>query len=235
MAGDHPRGDANASNGDVNGRADRRTFLRRSAGVGAAAVGLGATAVGDVRAQEGTEEGGQEQTATGTAPPGEEETIAHKAALPADAPTLGAPDYVGLMVHISGVNQNASTRDVKSCPFATQEEAIVAYDATLIHADQVPPEPEGRREADTLLFAEVHNDAIAYGKLFIVQRQTICGSGHVQVQLEEIGAANFNTEGPEVAANQEEATETALPGFGVGGAIAGLLGGGELLRRRRSE
>lgn len=232
MNSSSPDSDADAANGDPNGQADRRSFLRKSAGVGAAAVGLGATAVGGARAQEGT--AGREQTATGTAAPGEDETITTRGALPADAPTLGTSDYVGLLVHVGGVNQNASTRKVTSCPFATQEEAIVAYQATLVHADQVPPRPEGRREAQTLLFAEVHNNAIGYGRLYIIQRQTVCGSGHVQVQLEQVGEADLGTA---AAANGGDAaeTETALPGLGVGGAVAGLLGGGELLRRRESE
>ena len=231
MPAEHPRGDAdvphdesgtpdgdpNDPHGDANDPPDRRTFLRRTAGVGAAAVGVGAVAVGDARGQEGT--------VTTTADAREDEdTVTTKGALPADAPTFENTDYTGMFVHVGGVNQNASTRNVSGCSFVNSDDAVVAYEATII--DRVA---EDHPQARTLLFARVDDDTVAYGKLFIINRQWSCGSGHVQVQLEEVGAATLPTGG--------EGTETAtrLPGLGVGATVAGLLGGGELLRRRGSD
>lgn len=223
MPAEHPRGDADASHsdldastGDANGRTDRRTFLRRTAGVGAAAVGVGAAAVGGARGQEGT--------VTTTADAREDEdTVTTKGAIPADAPTFENADYTGMFIHVGGVNQNASTRDVSGCSFVSGDDAVVAYEATLI--DRVA---ENHPQARTLLFARVDDDTVAHGKLFIINRQWSCRNDQVQVQLEEVGAANVPTGG---------GTETAtrLPGLGAVATVGGLLGGGELLRRRGSE
>lgn len=223
MPAEHPHGDADDSrgdpdtpHGDADGRPDRRTFLRRTAGVGAAAIGVGAAAVGDARGQEGT--------VTTTADAREDEdTITTKGAIPADAPTFENADYTGMFIHVGGVNQNASTRNVSGCSFVNSDDAVVAYEATII--DRIA---ENHPQARTLLFARVDDDTVAHGKLFIINRQWPCRNDQVQVQLEEVGAANVPTGG---------GTETAtrLPGLGVGATVAGLLGGGELLRRRRSK
>lgn len=226
MPAKRSRADPDGSHDDANSRADRRTFLRRTAGVGAAAVGVGAVTVGDARGQEGT--------ATGTEADEEKGTVVTRGAFAADAPTLGNPDYAGLFVHVAGVNQDASTRDVSGCPFVGSDDAVVAYDVTVIDRESADT-PQG----DTLLFAEVNDDTVEYGKLFIVTGQQPCGSGHVQVQLEEVGAANIRTGTARVGMNDGDETErgtaTRLPGLGVVAAVGGLLGGGELLRRRGSE
>ncbi|QLG28000.1 PGF-CTERM sorting domain-containing protein [Halorarum halophilum] len=236
MPAEHPRGDADASHsdsdastGDTNARVDRRTFLRRTtaAGTGLAtgAAGLGTATVDGVSAQEGT------GTETG-AEEGEEEadTVTTRGAFAADAPMLGNSDYTGLFVHVAGVNQDASTRNVSGCPFVESDDAVVAYDVTLIDRESA-----GTPQGDTLLFAEVDDDTVEYGKLFIVTGQRSCGSEHTEVQLEEVGAANIRTAGAGANDGADSGTETSIPGFGVGATVAGLIGGGELLRRRRSE
>ncbi|WP_313693445.1 PGF-CTERM sorting domain-containing protein [Halorarum halobium] len=198
---------------DGRDRLGRRSFLRGTAGAGAAAVGVGT--VGTARAQDGT----------GTAD-GEAERATTSAAFAEDAPRLGNSDYTGLFVHVAGVNQDASTRDVSTCPFVESDDAVVAYDVTVVdRASEETP------QADTLLFAAVDDDSVAFGKLFIVTGQTDCGSDHVQAQLEEVGAATFDT--ADVDIGGPDVTETDSPGFGVAGALAGVLGTGELLRRRR--
>lgn len=207
MTRDHARTGATDSTG-------RRGFLRAAAGVGAGTLGVGAAATGTVDAQE--------------------ETITDEGAVPSDAPTLGNPDYTGLFVHVGGVNQDASTRDVSSCPFVESDDAVIAYDVTLIDRES-PDTPQ----ADTIMFASVASDAVEFGRLFIVTNQEECDGDRVQLALEQVGSADIrdvseNQSAPDTDTDDagDEATATTGPGLGPGAAAAGLLGAGELLRRR---
>lgn len=123
MPFDSPRSGATGSHGDADrSRRDRtnslgrRAFLRRTAGTGAGVLSLSMVGVGGVRAQEGTETGAEEGEE-------EEETVTTRGVLPADAPKLGNPDFTGLLVHVAGVNQDVSTRDVSGCSFVESDDA----------------------------------------------------------------------------------------------------------------
>ena len=192
---------------DANRSHGRRAFLGAAAGV----LGVGATAAGTARAQD--------------------DPITVDTALPSDAPRFGNSDYLGLFVHVAGVNQNASTENV-ACPFAEGDDAVVAYDVTLIDRAS-----EDTPQADSLMFAPI-DTAVEHGKLFIITNQQSCEGDQVQIALEQVGAAEFpeavNTSTPTVvgAETTTGTTTTTGPGFGVGAALTGLLGAGELLRRR---
>lgn len=196
----------------------RRGFLRAAAGVSAGALGVGAATTGTATAQD---------------------AITAEGAFPSDAPMLGNPDYTGMFVHVAGINQDASTADVSGCEFVESDDAVVAYDVTLV--DRASPDTP---QADTIMFASVGSDAVEFGRLFIVTDQQSCNSDRVQVALDQVGSADIrdvseNQSAPRTdtsdgggEAGDGGTTNTTGPGFGLGAAAAGLLGAGELLRRR---
>ncbi|ESP87560.1 hypothetical protein [Candidatus Halobonum tyrrellensis] len=203
---------AERADSDAEPSPGRRGFLRAAAGVSAGALGVGAATTGTASAQE--------------------DTITDEGAFPADAPTLGNSDYTGMFVHVGGINQEASTADVSGCEFVESDDAVVAYDVTLI--DRASPDTP---QADTIMFASVGSDAVEFGRLFIVTGQQSCNSDRVQVALEQVGSADIrdvseNQSAPRTDTSDGGATNTTGPGFGLGAAAAGLLGAGELLRRR---
>lgn len=86
------------------------------------------------------------------------------------------------------------------------------------------------------------------GDLFIINDEVPCRSGYIGVELEQIGARNVDagikpgeglteTDVTEAgnAGGTEEASTGVGPGFGLFAAVGGLLGGGWLLGRDRSD
>ena len=85
------------------------------------------------------------------------------------------------------------------------------------------------------------------GALYVVNNATQCAEGYVGIQIEQLnregsgvlGTRNVGDETPAGAAGEDEggdgddSTGVFGPGFGVLGALTGLLGGGWLAHRRR--
>ncbi|MFC7196680.1 PGF-CTERM sorting domain-containing protein [Halosimplex aquaticum] len=117
-------------------------------------------------------------------------------------------------------------------------ETMLAYDAQIINAKgEGAPEEE-----ETTLYIGESVD-VAPGQLYIINRFNRCGSGFVGVTLEQIGRSDVGAN-PDDAGNGQGTVTTADPdgggegfggsgpGFGPLAALAGLLGGGALLRWR---
>lgn len=206
MNGDHSRR-------VTAGSFDRRSFLRAAAAVGGGTFGAGTVTSGVASAQG---------------------TVTTDAAVPSDAPTLDNSDYTGLFVHLGGRSENAATEDVGSCQFVEDPAQIAAYDVVLVDR-----ETAGSPQATTRLFSRADDGAVEPGGLFIVTGQQSCDGGPVQLALERVGAAEIDTAqvGVESGVADDDGgggaeTGASSPGFGVGAALAGLLGAGELVRRR---
>ena len=140
----------------------------------------------------------------------DEEAATPSAAVQNTAPTFGNPDYTGLFVQVSGYNRDADSQGVGSCGFVESEDSVTGYDAEMIDTYN-----ENHQSESIVLFAVTQN-SVQPGKLFVVNQQSSCGGGYVNLQLEEVGSSSIETPG-----STESGSGSAIPGFGF---LAGALG-----------
>lgn len=153
------------------------------------------------------------------------------AAIPDSAPTFDGDDYVGLFLHIAGPGESKGSEGVQSCEFAASgDEELVTWDAMLVHKSG-----ENAEEKITL-HAKQGGDAMQGGRLFVVNGQTDCDDGFVQVQLEQVGASKVEYSGAGTSTGGggggDGESNADSPGFGPVAGLVGLLGAGWLATRR---
>lgn len=201
---------------------ERETSTSRRAFLGGTATLAATTALPTAAAQESS-------TATGaeTESGGDGAGMFTMAAIPDDAPTFDGDDYVGLFVHISGPGENKGSEGVESCEFASSsDEELVTWDAILIDENG-----EDAKEKLTL-HAKQGADGMHGGHLFIVNGQSDCGDGYVQVTLEQIGASSVDYTGSVTEGGSGGESNADAPGFGAVAGLSGLLGAGWLAKHR---
>lgn len=157
------------------------------------------------------------------------DTITIYAALPADAPTYGDDDLVGLVVQVGDRVGDVEPSGVTTCEFVAQETAateditytsideskIWGYNAEIVERDNV-----GGSGETTTLYALASSTTLGPEKVYIITGQQECGD-YVQVQLEQLSESG---EGPETTTPNGGGggtTGTAVPGFGVLAAVGG--------------
>ncbi len=196
--------------------ATRRRFLRGGAAAAGAALAPSLAGRASAAATE-TPTGGGNITVAG--------------ALPADAPTFGSSDYVGLVLQVGNRTGGADPSGIGSCPFvqtgtAAEEGTYTAIDADKIWAYNAEISERGGGSTETTtLFSLAQNTTLGPDKRYIINDQQKCGD-YVQVQLEMLSESG---QGPETTVSGgggggegEGTTETSTPGFGVLAALGGV-------------
>lgn len=137
-------------------------------------------------------------------------------------------NLLGFWIHIQGeVSANdaaAIDDDCEAVDWSNDE--TVGYDAKLIDRTADP-------QSATITLYLNERVEITPGDLFIINNRQQCRSGYVGIQIERISA------NPGVSADSTAADETPASGDGAGfgaiSALAGALGAGWLLNRRRED
>ena len=195
-----------------DGPTTRRRFLR--GGAAAAGATLLPTLAGRASA-----------AATETPDDGGNVTVA--GALPADAPTFGSSDYVGLVLQVGNRTGGADPSGISSCPFVRKGTAAEEGTYTSIDADKIwaynaeISERGGGATETTTLFSLAQNTTLGPEKRYIINGQQKCGD-YVQVQLERLSES---APGPETQTGTEAGegtTGATTPGFGVLTALGGV-------------
>lgn len=133
------------------------------------------------------------------------------AAIQNTAPTFGNSDYVGLFIQISGFNRDADRQGVGSCEFVQSEDSVTGYDAEIIDTYN------DDHQSESIVMFAVTQAPIQPGKLYVINGQSSCSGGYVNVQLEEVGSSSIETPG----SGGSGGSGSAIPGFGF---LAGALG-----------
>lgn len=164
--------------------------------------------------------------------------ITEAGAIPDPAKWGDDTDFAGFMIHVGGSLSPERERVAADCELAGSDtwppDEMLAYDAQLINRKD-----DATEQAETTLYVgETAN--VTAGKLYIVNRFDRCDGGFLGVSLEQIGLSDVNVAGDgQPTAGTTTADEGGSgafgPGFGPLAAVAGLLGGGALLRRRDGE
>lgn len=212
----------------------RRTVLR----AGGVAVGTAATG-GVAAAQNGTESNGTatNETATGGTPtPSPIITM---------AVTLEQEDVqgslTGMWIHIARPVEPVQAAISDECDIVSWgDQDTFSYDAMLIdRRNEVYQQP--------IQIYLPRSAEVGGGDLFIINKEVPCRSGYIGIKLEQIGARNIDAgikpgEGltrTDVAARDAGGAQESSTGFGPGlglfATAGGLLGGGWLLDRNRSD
>jgi len=152
-------------------------------------------------------------------------------------------NLAGFMIHVGPTTDPAELTATETCEFADwPPDTTIAYDASIINR-KLADTPE----ENTILY--VSEDAsIPAGALFLVNTFNRCDGPFVGVNVGQIG--RYDVAGPGVATdygpvaeveederpntqtNDSGGSAVSAPGFGVGAALVGVLGGA-LLRLRR--
>ncbi|WP_415379166.1 PGF-CTERM sorting domain-containing protein [Halosimplex sp. TS25] len=220
------RGDA--ANGDSTGGPEltRRSML---AGTGVA-IGAGAVGAAGFAGASGVAAG----------------QITEAAAIP-EVTRWENDNIAGFMIHVGGSTSPAQVRIAEDCDVPGSDtwppDTMLAYEVHLINR-----KTEGTPEEEETTLYIGDSAEVAPGTLYIINRFNRCGSGFVGVTLEQIGRSDIEVDGEaDGGAGGGQATVATTepgdgggfgssgPGFGALAALAGLAGGGALLRWRDTE
>jgi len=166
--------------------------------------------------------------------------VTEAAAIPRPAQWGDDTNFAGFMIHVGGSLSPEQERVAADCELISSDtwppDEMLAYDAQLINRKD-----DSTEQAETTLYIGEAAD-VTPGKLYIVNRFNRCDSDFLGVSLEQIGLSEVNVD---VEADERPNAETTGvseggsgafgPGFGLVASLAGLLGGGALLRRRDRE
>lgn len=221
------------SRSDGSGDGDETELTRRSVLAGSAAtLGAGSVGVGGLAAASGAAAGQATEVAV----------IPEVSRWP-DA------NLAGFMVHVGGETTPTETSSTENCDHeGWPPEEILAYDATLINRKE-----GDTPEESTTLYIGGSVD-VPGGALYLINTFVECGD-YVGVNLEQVGqftggddGAGATDVGPVADVEEDERPDVRTteadggggfgavgPGFGPLATVAGLLGGGALLRWRDSD
>jgi PGF-CTERM protein len=157
-----------------------------------------------------------------------------------DIPEFDVEVLPGFFIHVDSRTNpsDATVADACDYPDWPPEESL-AYDIWLIGR-----KANAQGSNRTTLYVS-DDRSIPGGALYIVNNATRCSENYIGIQIEQINAGGSGpftprsyaeetpTEGAEQGDGDDGDTGVFGPGFGIGGALAGLLGGGWLAHRRR--
>lgn len=144
-------------------------------------------------------------------------------------------NLAGFMIHIGSTAPIDRADTARECGVPGSDtwppDELLAYEVQLINRKD-----EATAEEETTMYIGGAAE-VAPGKLYIINRFNRCGNGFVGISIEQIGRSDVAV----TVDDSANAATTAVddggsgafgPGFGLPAAVAGLLGGGALLRRR---
>ncbi|MFD1586704.1 hypothetical protein ACFR9U_06890 [Halorientalis brevis] len=170
----------------------------------------------------------------------QEQGITSRAVIP-EQEQFPVEELPGFFIHVNPDTAPLKAQVSDQCEYATwPPEQSRSYDVWLIGRKA----NEHGSQKTTLYVAD--DRTIPGGALYVVNNATQCAAGYVGIQIEQLnreGSGVLGTRNAEadpaagVAAEDggsgDDSTGVFGPGFGVLGALSGLLGGGWLAHRRR--